>query len=65
MTQPALPVTNTTREKQQHTMTAPQITIWGALEESRRIQLLKYLAELIRRAKESQTIEKGGTDELR
>jgi hypothetical protein len=35
------------------------------LEESRRIQLIKCLAELIRRLRDPQTIDEGGSDELR
>lgn len=57
--------TNTTKAKrQQPPLTAPPQTIWEALAESHRIQLIKYWAQLIRQAKESQTIE-GGHDELR
>jgi hypothetical protein len=43
---------------------APQTTLWNAMEESLRAQLTKYLAALIQRARKSQTLRKGEHDEL-
>jgi hypothetical protein len=48
---------------QQQTST-PQTTLWNALEEGLRAQLTKHLAALIQRARKSQTLLKGGHDEL-
>lgn len=42
---------------------APQTTLWNALEESLRTQLTKHLAALIQRARKSQTILKGEHNE--
>lgn len=57
-------ITHMNKAIQQHTMSTPQITIWEAMEETQRIQLLKQLSVLIRRAKASQRIVEGGQDEL-
>lgn len=65
----AAPSTSTTHPttaiQRQQPMHVSQLTIWKALEESRRIQLIKYLAALIRRVRDPQTIDEGGLDELR
>jgi transposase len=42
-----------------------QATIWEVLEESRRTQLIKCFAELIRRLRDSGTTDEGGLDEPR
>jgi len=55
----------TTAIQPQQSMNVSQVTIWEALEESRRIQLIQCLAELIRRLRDPQTIDEGGPDELR
>ncbi len=55
----------TTAIQPQQSMNVSQVTIWEALEESRRIQLIKSLAELIRRLRDPQTIDEGGLDEFR
>lgn len=65
---PATPSTSathpTTAMQRQQPMNVSQVTIWEALEESRRVQLIKYLAELIRQVRDSQAIDEGGLDEL-
>lgn len=42
-----------------------QATSWEVLEASRRTQLIKCLAELIRRFRDTRTIDEGGLDESR
>ena len=55
----------TTAIQTQQATNVSQVTIWELLEESRRTQLIKCLAELIRRLRDSQTIDGGGLDEPR
>jgi len=63
---PSTPATHPTTAIQRQQLTnVSQVTIWEVLEESRRIQLVKCLAELIRRLRDPQTIDEGGSDELR
>jgi hypothetical protein len=47
----------------QQLTTAPQTTLWNALEEGLRGQLTKHLAALIQRARKSQTPLEGGHNE--
>ena len=60
----SIPHPTTAIERPQPKNVSP-LTIWEALAESQRIQLTKYLAELIRRLRDSQKIDEGGLDELR
>jgi hypothetical protein len=58
-TRPTIPV------QTQQATNVSQATIWEVLEESRRTQLIKCFAELIRRLRDSPTIDEGGLDEPR
>jgi len=53
----------TTFRQRPEPMSVRRTIIWEALEESRKLLLIKHLATLIRQARESPTIIKGDCDE--
>lgn len=66
MTQPILSTLTIKKTKvlQRGKLLTTPPTLWQALEENHKIKLLKCLAEMVRRAKESQMINQGGNNEL-
>lgn len=48
---------------QPQSIPVPPLTLWETLTENQQLQMVKYLAELIRRATALPTIKSGGSDE--